>query len=225
MKEPTEAPNFDPSPPEKKLKLSFVNGFTVEGSRQNMFWTKNDNEIIYPAAALGVKMNTQSLQQEYLGDGEKKSTDGHVDDVVALGICPERKLVVTGSIGSRPMILVWDSQTMQIKSRTKLGRNTRGVSTIRFTRDGKQFYVGDKHNDSNIYLYDTESCSPIGENKCGSDPIFDGEAGDDGIFGVATKRGIMFFQMKDGQLDNSKGLFGDNSRQSMITITYNPDES
>lgn len=34
-------PAFVADAPNKKLTLSFVNGFKIEDSRQNMFWGKN----------------------------------------------------------------------------------------------------------------------------------------------------------------------------------------
>ena len=82
---------------------------------------------------------------------------------------------------------------MQIISRTNLSRNTRAVSTLRFSKDGKYFFCSDKHNDSNVYCFEVETGTQVGTNKCGSDPIFDAETGDHNIFAVATKRGIWFF--------------------------------
>lgn len=61
--------------------------------------------------------------------------------------------MVTGSLGSRPLIIVWDSETMEVKASTNLGRNTRAVSSIRFSKDGKYFFCTDKHNDSNVYCF------------------------------------------------------------------------
>lgn len=63
---------------------------------------------------------------------------------------------------------------MEIIARANLGRNTRAVSTIRFSKDGKLFFCSDKHNDSNVYCFEAESGNLVGQNKCGSDPIFDG---------------------------------------------------
>jgi hypothetical protein len=34
-----------------------------------MFWGKNKDEIIYPAAAIGVVMNINTLKQRFFGDG------------------------------------------------------------------------------------------------------------------------------------------------------------
>jgi outer membrane protein assembly factor BamB len=78
-------------------------------------------------------------------------------------------------------------------SKTSLGRNTRAVSTIRFSRDGKLFFCTDKSNDSGVYCFETATGKLLGSNNCGSDPIFDGEVGDFNTFAVATKRGMWFF--------------------------------
>lgn len=109
---------------------------------------------------------------------------------------------------------------MEIVARTNLGRNTRAVSTIRFSRDGKLFFCTDKHNDSNVYCFQADSGTLIGTNKCGADPIFDGEAGDHNTFAVATKRGVWFFTQEGGGLNQKKGIFNGNEASAMITITY-----
>ena len=158
-----------------------------------MFWGKNKDEITYCAAAIGVVMNAGNLKQRYMGAGEQKTAKGHTDDIMALGLSPDRKMVITGSLGARPEIIIWDSDSMEVADRTKLGRNTRAVSSIRFSRDGKYFFCSDKHNDSNVYCYEVAGAKLVGQNKCGSDPIFDGESGNDNYFAVATKRGVQFF--------------------------------
>ena len=190
-----------------------------------MFWGKTKDEIIYCAAAVGIAMNVNSLKQRFMGAGEYKSVKGHTDDITSLGVCPLRKLVVTGSLGSRPLILVWDSDSMEIVGRANLSRNTRAVSTIRFTRDAKHFFCSDKHNDSNVYLFATEGAKEIASGKCGSDPIFDGEAGNQTTFAVATKRGMHFFNYDGNELDKKRGIFGDNPSNPMITVTFSPEHN
>ncbi len=110
-----------------------------------------------------------------------------------MGVDSNRKRVVTGSLGARPSIIVWNADTMEIIARANLGRNTRAVSSLRFSRDGKVFFCSDKHNDSNVYCFDADSGQLLGTNKCGADPVFDGEAGDNMTYAVATKRGVWFF--------------------------------
>lgn len=194
----------------------------VEDSRQNMFWSHNKDEIIYPAAALGVVMNVNSLKQRFMGTGVNKQANGHTDNVLTLGVDPSRKRVVTGSIGARPSIIVWDADTMEILSRTNLDRNTRAVSALRFSRDGNLFFCSDKHNDSNVYCFETSTGQLLGKNKCGADPVFDGQTGDNNTFAVATKRTVWFFE--GPSMDKKKGIFNGNEMTAMITITYDYDE-
>ena len=54
-------------------------------------------------------MDVNTLNQRYMGAGKREDVNGHTDDIMSLGLCPQRKLVVTGSLGARPDILVWDS--------------------------------------------------------------------------------------------------------------------
>lgn len=160
-----------------------------------------------------------------MGAGEQKTAKGHTDDIMALGLSPDRKLVVTGSLGARPLILVWDSDSMEVIARASLGRNTRAVSSIRFSRDGKYFFCSDKHNDSNVYCFNASDAKLLGQNKCGSDPIFDGESGNNNTFAVATKRGMWFFDYDGQGLDKKRGIFGGNPMSSMITVTFSPESN
>ena len=65
----------------------------------------------------------------------------------------------------------------------------------------------------------------MASNKCGSDPVFDGEAGNENVFAVATKRGCYFFSYEEGELKKKKGIFNGNPMTSMITITFSPENN
>lgn len=139
-----------------------------------MYWTDKADEIVYCAAALGITMNVNTLKQKYFGAGLHGQSGGHTDDIMALGVCPQRKNVVTGSLGAKPEICLWDAQSMKVIARTNLGRNTRAVSSIRFSKDSKYIFCTDKHNDSNVYCFNAKDLALLGQNKCGADPVFDG---------------------------------------------------
>jgi hypothetical protein len=53
-----------------------------------MFWGAKPNEIVYCAAALGITMNVNTLDQRFMGDGDKKKAQGHTDDIMSLDVCP-----------------------------------------------------------------------------------------------------------------------------------------
>lgn len=217
---PNQVPPANGSPPDRQLTLQFINGFHVEDCRQNIYWSK-PNTLIYPAAAIGVSMDVNTLKQKFMGSGEVSAAKGHTDDIMALGISPDRKWVVTGSLGAQPDIILWGSDSMEIKNRTKLGRNTRAVSTIRFSKDSKFIFCTDKHNDSNVYCFDTESLKLRGTEKCGSDVVIDSETGNQNRFACAAKSGVWFFQYVDGQgMTKNRGIFGNNPRSAMSAVTY-----
>jgi WD40 repeat protein len=102
-------------------------------------------------------MDTNTLKQIFMGAGDIKDVNGHTDDIMSLGVSPDRRLVITGSRGTQPAILIWDSESMEIKGRTKLPRGSRAVSSIRFSKNGRYFFCSDKHNDSNVYCYDVQT--------------------------------------------------------------------
>lgn len=161
-----------------------------------------------------------------MGGGELKSSKGHTDDIISLGVSPDRKWAVTGSLGAQPDILLWNVDTMEVKGRTKLGRNTRAVSTVRFSKNGKYFFCSDKHNDSNVYCFDVETMKVKGTEKCGSDAVIDSETGTDNRFACATKSGVWFFSFAEGQgMSKSRGIFGNTPRSAMSSITFSTDDN
>lgn len=91
------------------MTLSFVNGYKVDDARSVIYYGASDSTIIYPAAAVGIVMNTKTLEQKFMGAGNTKTANGHVDDITCLALSPNKKLAVTGSLGKQPLLLLWDT--------------------------------------------------------------------------------------------------------------------
>jgi WD40 repeat protein len=81
-----------------------------------------EGSLVYPAACLGIVYDFKNQQQKYFGGGRtemggRKQTDntitGHTDDVTALAISKDRKLVATGQNGVKPTVWIWDSVTCE----------------------------------------------------------------------------------------------------------------
>lgn len=47
----------------------------------------------------------------------------------------------------------------------------------------------------------------VDKDKCGSDPVFDADGGDNS-FACATKRGVYIFELNGQSLKKRRGLFG-----------------
>ena len=70
-------------------------------------------------------MDKQSNTQRFFGGGNIKDTRTHNDDIMALAISPDRKIVATGQVGKNPIICVWNSETCEFINQFKQGRDTR----------------------------------------------------------------------------------------------------
>jgi microtubule-associated protein-like 6 len=56
---------------------------------------------VYNAAALGVIMNTKTKKQRYFCKNN--------DDITAICVSQDGKMVATGEVGSKPSVFVWDT--------------------------------------------------------------------------------------------------------------------
>lgn len=161
LKSPTEVPPIDSSPPTTNLTLVFVNGYKAEDARSVVYFGASSSTIIYPAAAVGIVMDTKSLKQRFMGAGNAKTANGHVDDITCLAVSPDKKLAATGSLGKQPLLLVWDVNSLEVKARTKLARNTNSISCVRFSPDGQYVFCTDKSTDANVYCYRANDLSLV----------------------------------------------------------------
>lgn len=108
-------------------------------------------------------MDTKSLKQQFMGSGNTKTANGHTDDITCLAVSPDRKLAATGSLGKQPLLLVWDTTSLEIKARTKLARNTLAVSAVKFSRDGQYVFCADRSANANVYCYKTNDLSLVAQ--------------------------------------------------------------
>ena len=195
LKPPSEVPTIDASPPTTNLTLKFVNGYKVEDARNVVFFGSNSSTIIYPAAAVGIVMDTNTLKQQFMGAGNTKTAKGHTDDITCLAVNKDRSLAVTGSLGKQPLLLVWSTSTMEVKARTNLSRNTMAVSTVKFSADGKYIFCTDKSTSANVYCYNAADLKLVAQEKLG-EPIIETAVGNDNTLGVATSQGVWFFKFE-----------------------------
>lgn len=77
---------------------------------------------------------------------------------MAVSVCPERKIAVSGQVGSSPTIFKWDACTGEKMQRIKVGKGARGIAAVAINGDGWIAAV-DLHNEHHVYVYDAQgSC-------------------------------------------------------------------
>ena len=174
LKPPTNAPPVPKDPPKVDLDLEYVYGYRCFDSRQNLFYSKNQDEIIYMTAALGVVLNKKFNTQKIYGGGPTDRDIGHTDDITALAIHPDLDTVATGEVGKNPKICVWsatnpDRSLMEFRQ----DRDSRAVTCLGFSFNGKYLAAADLHNDHNVRVWDWARGTRLAIIKGGPDRIFD----------------------------------------------------
>jgi len=138
---PSVLPKENPTAPDESLALEWVHG--ISNSRNNLRYLMN-GDIVYTAANLAIVLNKQGVQRFFTN---------HSDQVVALDVHPEGKLVVTSQMGSVPKIIIWDSDTMEGLV-TLSGFHKRGINCVKFSRDGNRIVSVGLDEEHKIAVHD-----------------------------------------------------------------------
>jgi hypothetical protein len=107
IKEPANHPKNNKKAPDETLEIDWVYGYRSEEARMNCQFNEL-GQAVYPTAAIGVVFDYRTMKQQYFGGGKtsmggrkQKNTEpnGHTDDVTALAVSNNRKLVASGQNG------------------------------------------------------------------------------------------------------------------------------
>ena len=218
---------LDGSLPDAHLELEFVHGYRCHDTRNNLRYT-SDGEFVYHTAAVGIVYNKEEHHQRFFNE--------HFDDITALAIHPNRKIVATGEIGPYPLISIWDTEENKalVRIREPL---TKGINHLAFSRDGKYLVATAADDCHNVAVFDwekgaAEDISNItnarlrvkkGQAQCKGPTVGTCEGGRANILGVCfNKTGdtiamccvkeVNFITVQPGKLKKKKatGLKGEN---------------
>jgi len=141
--------DYKPSPHESKepdanLELEFIHGYRCHDTRNNLRFTIN-GDIVYHSAAVGIVFNKDNRTQKFFFD--------HIDDITALAIHPNKKIIATGEIGPYPLIGIWDAETMECLIRIN-GPLQKGINHLVFSKCGNFLAGSAADDDHNIAIFD-----------------------------------------------------------------------
>jgi hypothetical protein len=107
------------SKPDHDWVIEHVYGFSGDRNKSCLFFGANNNEIIFPAAALGVSMNLTTREQRFFGGlpyqkGQEKYTANwpcHQDDISDLQVMfsEGKGIAISGEVGAKSTIHIWDT--------------------------------------------------------------------------------------------------------------------
>jgi microtubule-associated protein-like 6 len=132
--------------PNSNLELEFIHGYRCHDTRNNLFYTA-EGKIAYHSAAVGIILEKENRNQKFFFD--------HMDDITALAIHPNKKIIATGEVGPYPLIALWDSETMECLVRMN-GPLQKGINHLAFSKDGKYLVASAADDDHHIAVFDWE---------------------------------------------------------------------
>lgn len=180
VKEPSEHPPVNPSPPDEDYKLHYVFGYRAEDSRNNVYYNA-DGSVVYMTACLGVILNQTDNTQQFFGGNQvanaakqhAEDLDNHTNDITSIAVSLDRTLACSGQNGSTPTVFVWDACTGQKIKRFVLPKGSREVSAIGLSIDNEYVATVDNHNDHVARVYKVSTGKLIFEQKTGNNQVFD----------------------------------------------------
>lgn len=143
----TKAPKNQEKAPKVSASIDWVHGYRGHKTRNNLGYLI-DGSIVYHAAGLGIVYDPETHSQRHF--------DKHTDDITALAVAPNKRIVATGEVGKKPKIYVWDAIGMQVEH-TFSGKLSRGIKCLSFSPSGKLLAAVDVSDDHQIAVYNVES--------------------------------------------------------------------
>lgn len=249
IKTPKNPPFVSMEVPAATLNLSWIYGYTsgavgASNSRiSNNLYYNTDNDIIYPAAALGVKLskerNLSDLNNKNAFSLKQMYYKGHNDDILCLAISADRRFVATGQTASKTSkgkgsISIWDA--LECRELCRMDScHQRGVVSLSFNPEGNQLLsVGLDDNNTHCLWNDigggwsrVEKCA---ENKSGTQAILFSKWVNpanpmvaDGQYELLTggAKSLYFWKIEGATIKAKSGRFGSKYKQAPILCVAN----
>ena len=177
-----ETQKTDPTAPNNGFVIDHVHGFSGDRNKAMCFFGKNNNEMVFCTAALGISQDLTTRQQKFFGgvekdkDAEKYQTNWpfHQDDISTLDIAggANRSIFATGEVGKASTIHVWDSNTMASIANFSLGPSAKGVAALSLSPCQRYVCAVDQSNDHTMNIYNIQRKKMLLSLSAGSDSIY-----------------------------------------------------
>ncbi|KAE9119456.1 hypothetical protein PF005_g8164 [Phytophthora fragariae] len=144
---PSKIPPLSKGAPLVSVQLDWIFGYSAQDCKNNVRFASittgakagRFEEIVYPAAAACVVLNTKTMKQRH--------HLAHTDDVLSLCLHPRLSLAASGEIGKQPKIIVWDLESMEAQCIMQ-GFHKRGILQLAFLTPEMLVSIGgdDEHS-------------------------------------------------------------------------------
>lgn len=185
--------------PRISLSLYHTFGFHSKNVRNSAKLTKGDS-VIYFSGALAINHNIKANKQSYF--------DAHKNKITVITINEEKKLVASGEIGMRPIVYIWDAETLIILQTLRKGLKV-GIKSLEFSQDSSKLLTicSDKFN--TLVIYNVENGALFSKVKTGTQRLMDSVWVNQNTFVTVGINHLKVWTLKQGRLKDKLGLFND----------------
>ena len=221
--EPSVIPPLSNEQPAQNLKIEHIYGYRSLDARSNVLYLNGGKEIVYMSASVVIIHNTTTNKQRFLGSGEKTTFKGHDDDITAIAISSDKTKLASGSLGKNPMICIWNLEDGSLAHSFRQGVDTKLVSGLSFSPDGKYLASVAGDDAHNVYLFDAATGTVIANNHVGTEAVTDlSFSHKSNEFATIGKNGIKFWHYDGKTLEGKRGIFGTHKITDLWSITWLP---
>ena len=195
------------------LQLEHVYGYRGHDCRNNLLYNAVGH-VVYMAGAVAIVYNKDSHAQTFYSM--------HTDDIISIGMHPDKLLFATGQVGKIPIIQVWSSATMQTLA-TLRGFHELGIATLGFNKDGTKLASVGLDRDHSIAIWDWRKGVRLATSPGHTDKIFEARFNpvDDVLVTCGVGHVSFWTMLGDNQLKNKKGVYGqDGLSHTMLCCAF-----
>lgn len=146
--------------PSTNLLINYIYGYRSYDTRNNLRYSPK-GEAVYHTAGAGIVLNQNK--------NTMRVTTVHNDDITCLDSF--RNLVATAEMGNKPLIAIWDSETME----TVMTFNKplqKSISNIAFSPSGRLIAATSMSDNHEIAIYDIGKKCLLATGNGPRSPIF-----------------------------------------------------
>jgi WD40 repeat protein len=201
--------------PNVKLTLEHVHGYRSKDKRNNIFVLAS-GEVAYYAASVAIVHDVSKNVQRFFNQ--------HTDKILSMDVHPDRKTIATGENGAKPMVYVWDSETMAVRFKIKAGAILKSVDTLTFSPSGKFLLATMADDDHMLNLMSVggasgQELSVIAKEKGGRDVILGVTWRSDAEFVAIGIKLYKVCTVSGSAIKGAKGDFG-NGSNFLVSVAF-----
>jgi len=225
--------NASKKPPKENIKrLKYVFGYRSFDTRMNIRYTKEKNNIVYTAAALGIVHNIQKNTQKYF--------PYHQEDIVSLALHPNGYTVATGQMAQKGKakyidLFIWniknipESTNVESEFRERIPQGVynlkgvlqRAIRILKFNDKGTRLLGNGQDDFNSIAIWDTTNLSKISLIACvkvDGARVLDATWLNENDFVSVGPKHIRFFNIKGRDIPSNKGVFGNIKVEGLSSV-------